>query len=495
MPESSPRTAGILLHPTSLPGKQGIGTLGRASDRFIEALTRMHQSWWQMLPIGPTGYGDSPYQSPSTFAGNPLLVDLEMLADDGWLERAEVGPKAPLPDNEVDFGVVIPFVMGRLERATDRLVANPTPEFEEFCQDHAEVWLDDFAMFTALKRTHHLRPWWEWESPFVHRYPPALAEAQDRLSTQIARVKAEQFFFDRQFRRLRDLAHSEGVRLIGDIPIFVAHDSADVWANPDLFFLDESGHPTVVAGVPPDYFSETGQRWGNPLYDWDRHRSTHYEWWTARMSRVFDMFDLVRVDHFRGFDASWHIPADCPTAVDGEWVEAPGIELFDQLLTAFGDLPVIAEDLGVITPDVEALRDRYGFPGMKILQFGFGTESAHAPDQFRPNVVAYTGTHDNDTAVGWFEDPRPERASERKLALETLDSDGTGFAWDLIAAVLESVADTAIVPLQDVLGLGTQARMNTPATTEGNWRWRFRWSQLTDATIDRMRDLTVSAGR
>jgi 4-alpha-glucanotransferase len=487
------RTSGVLLHPTSLPGRLGIGSLGSSAADFVAALQRMGQAWWQMLPIGPTGYGDSPYQSPSTFAGNPLLIDLSALAD--LVDPAIIEAAPVFPDHTVDFGRVIPWHMEVLATATARLVARPTGDLAEFEERHGEVWLDDFALFTALKRHHRLAPWWEWSVDLVHRDPAALHAARHSLADRIAAVKAEQFLFDVQFRALRELALTSGIRLIGDIPIFVAHDSADVWANPELFFLDTNGLPTVVAGVPPDYFSETGQRWGNPLYDWERHRADGFAWWTARLRRVFDLFDLVRVDHFRGFAASWHIPADEATAVNGTWVEAPGLELFDHLLAVFGRLPVIAEDLGVITPDVEELRDRYNFPGMKILQFGFGTESAHALDQFRPNVVAYTGTHDNDTAVGWFEDPRPDRVAERNVALEMLDSDGEDFHWDLIEGVMSSVADTAVIPLQDLLGLGTHARMNTPATTLDNWRWRFRADQLTPEIEQRMAELTQATGR
>lgn len=487
------RTSGVLLHPTSLPGTFGIGTLGPEAHRFLEVLERMRQSWWQMLPIGPTGYGDSPYQSPSTFAGNPLLIDLGSVPE----------PARPLPldsapefaDDRVDFGHLIPWSTEMLAGVTADLAADPSSALETFIERHDAVWLDDFALFTAIKRRHALAPWWEWPPELVHREPAALAEASDRLSGSVNRVKVEQYLFDNQFREVRSDALERNIRLIGDIPIFVAHDSADVWANPDLFFLDENGLPTVVAGVPPDYFSQTGQRWGNPLYDWDRHRADGFAWWTARMGRMFDLFDLVRVDHFRGFAASWHIAATEPTAVRGEWVEAPGIELFDHLLGVFGELPVIAEDLGLITADVEELRDRYSFPGMKILQFGFGTESAHAPDQFRPNVVAYTGTHDNDTAVGWFNDLRPDRVEERRTALETLGTDGSEFHWDLIETVMSSVADTTVIPLQDILGLGSEARMNTPATTLDNWRWRFAWDDLTPEIERRMAALTVVTGR
>ena len=450
--------------------------------------------WWQMLPVGPTGYGDSPYQSPSTFAGSPLLIPVEALVADGLLDTEDV--TAAHPSDRVDFGAVIPWKRALLDRATDRFLDRPLPaDFGAFVDSHGEAWLDDFALFTALKRDHDLAPWWEWPLGYRDRDPDALNRARAELSEPIRAVKVEQYFFDRAFRQLRSVCADVGVRLIGDIPIFVAHDSADVWANRDLFLLDDAGDPTVVAGVPPDYFSKTGQRWGNPLYDWGRHTETGFTWWEARMRRTFEMFDLVRIDHFRGFVASWHIPAAEDTAVNGEWVPAPGRALFRHLRSVFGSLPVIAEDLGVITPEVEALRDEFGLPGMKVLQFGFGTESAHALDQFREHVLAYTGTHDNDTARGWFESRDPSRVPERKTAVRVLDTDGEDFAWDLIEAVFESVAAVAIVPLQDVLSLSTDARMNTPGVGTGNWGWRFRWDQLTPDRTDRLARLAERTGR
>ncbi len=454
----------------------------------------MGQSWWQMLPVGPTGYADSPYQSPSTFAGNPLLIDLDSLAETGLIDSKPVSGPA-LSTDHVDFGSTIPWKMSIVGDAADRLTLDPPVELVQFERRHGPTWLHDFALFTALKRTHALAPWWEWDDDLVRRRPAAIAMARADLQGLIGRVVAEQFLFDRQWTGLRDHCQAQGIRLIGDIPIFVAHDSADVWANPELFLLDDDYEPTVVAGVPPDYFSETGQRWGNPLYDWDRHEADGFAWWISRMARVFELFDLVRVDHFRGFAASWHIPAECDTAVEGTWVEAPGEQLFDRLSDVFGHLPVIAEDLGIITDDVKELRDRYGLPGMKVLQFGFGTESDHALEEFTENVVAYPGTHDNDTALGWFEDEDPDRAEERELALEVLESDGSEFHWDMIGAVMASIADTAITPLQDVLGLGTECRMNLPGSTGGNWQWRFRWEQLTPDLIARMRRLTEETGR
>ena len=451
----------------------------------------MGLQWWQMLPVGPTGYGDSPYQSPSTFAGNPLLIPLDQLVEDGLIDAGRLD--VDFPANEVDFGAVIPWKRHILEEAGagDR----PAPDRAEFVERHRDTWLADFAIFMALKRAHSLTPWWEWPSELRHREPAAIRQAQRDLADEIRQVEFEQYHFDRAFRRLRQTCDSLGIRLIGDLPIFVAQDSADVWANRELFLLDASGEPTVVAGVPPDYFSATGQRWGNPLYDWDHHVQTGFRWWEDRMRRTFEMFDLVRIDHFRGFVASWHIPAASPTAVLGEWVPAPGRRLFRHLVDTFGPLPVIAEDLGVITPEVEALRDEFSLPGMKVLQFGFGTESAHALDQFRPHVVAYTGTHDNDTARGWFESDDPDRVPERRRALAELGSDGQDFAWDLIEAVFASEAAIAVAPLQDVLSLGTGARMNTPGVQSGNWRWRFSWDQVTPEVVQRMASLVATTGR
>jgi 4-alpha-glucanotransferase len=489
-----PRSGGILLHPTSLPGP-GIGDLGPGARDFVEFLASCGLRWWQMLPLGPTGFADSPYQSSSTFAGNPLLISLEDLVDDGLLHPHEI--EYDLAVDSVDFEHVIPWKSARLTVAIDRFLRRGAPpEFSEFLDRHGRAWLDEFAVFTALKRTRNDRPWWEWEDGVKDRMPSAMATVSAELGDVILAVKVEQYLFDRDIRLLRERCADRSVRIIGDIPIFVAHDSADVWANRELYLLDERGHPTVVAGVPPDYFSATGQRWGNPLYDWPVHAETGFSWWIRRIRRSLELCDLLRIDHFRGFVAAWHIPAGAPTAVDGEWVAAPGRPLLERLLREFGDLPLIAEDLGVITPEVEALRDDFRLPGMKVLQFGFGTESAHAIDRFREHVVAYTGTHDNDTARGWFDDDAPSRRPERRRAVRELGAGSAAdFAWTLVEAVFSSVAAVAIAPLQDVLGLGRSARMNTPGTDTGNWRWRYREEHLTDELLQRLRDLVMRTGR
>ena len=487
------RSAGTLLHPTSLPGP-GVGDLGPSARRFADLLSEMQLRWWQMLPINPTGYGDSPYQSPSTFAGNPLLISLEDLVTDGLLSSDEV-PNA-FDDTSVDFEAVIPWKHDLLDRATARFASRTASEdHEAFLDANLATWLDDFSVFMALKRAEGMRPWWEWDADIQRREPAALRDARTRLADSIQAVRTEQFLFDRGFRRLRAHCHAADVRLIGDIPIFVARDSVDVWAHPELYLLDSARRPTVVAGVPPDYFSPTGQRWGNPIYDWEQHEATEFRWWTQRLRRSVDLFDQIRIDHFRGFVASWHIPASECTAVRGEWVSAPGEKLFSHLLTELPNLPVIAEDLGVITPDVEELRDGFGLPGMKVLQFGFGTESAHALEAFNEHVVAYTGTHDNDTSRGWFESDDPGRDDERNAALRILGTDGSDFAWDLIDAVFSSVASVAIVPLQDVLSLDSESRMNTPGVEAGNWRWRFRWDQITGDLIERMARIVRLTGR
>lgn len=499
MPESSARTGGILLHPTSLPGAHGIGELGSEARRCIDLIADMGLSWWQMLPVGPTGYGDSPYQSPSTFAGNPLLIDIEGLVTDGLLTVDEACDHPAFSRHRVDFDRVIHHRSRLLglaaRRFDDRASSEHRSGLASFVECHRPAWLEDFALFTAIKRSCGSAPWWEWDRDLRSRLPTALDAAKSALSADIRSVMIEQYLFEDRFTRLRHHARSRGVGLIGDLPIFVAHDSADVWAHPHLFHLDENGMPTVVAGVPPDYFSETGQRWGNPLYDWGRHRADGFSWWTARMARSMELFDLVRIDHFRGFSAAWHIPASEETAVNGAWIEGPGVDLFDAVALDLGPLPVIAEDLGVITAEVEALRDRLGFPGMKVLQFGFGTESTHAPERFRRNVVAYTGTHDNDTATGWWLDTHPDRIPEHEAARRVLGTNGIDFHWALITALFESVADTVIVPLQDVLGLDSTARMNTPGIEAGNWRWRFDWAAIDDVTVARMRTLALRTGR
>ena len=506
---SFPRACGILLHPTSLPGPHGVGDLGREAYRFVDFLAASGQSIWQVLPLGPTGYGNSPYQCFSAFAGNTLLVSPELLVEQGLLAPGLLEGLPRLPDERVDYGAAFPHkeallreAFGNFRRTEPALTASA---FEEFKRS-AAPWLDDYALYRSLKRERGEAAWTEWEEPLVRRDPAALEEGRARLADQIEEVKFKQFLFFDQWSRLREYCRGQGVRIVGDIPIFVAHDSSDVWARPELFKLDGLGRPTVVAGVPPDYFSRTGQLWGNPLYDWGRMSADGFGWWVERVRATLALVDVIRVDHFRGFAAYWEIPGGDPTAERGRWVFAPGRELFRAIQAELGELPIIAEDLGFITPDVIGLRDEFGFPGMRILQFGFSTDTTNKdlPHNYVRNTVVYTGTHDNDTAAGWFRsDPgggssvrsAAQVERERRFCLDYLDTDGAEINWDFIRALYASAGDTALVPLQDVLGLGSESRMNTPATMSGNWSWRFRDGDLTEELSARLRRLAEIYGR
>ena len=495
------RTSGLLLHVTSLPGPYGVGDLGPAARAWVDALARAKQSWWQILPLGPAGAGDSPYQCYSAFAGNPLLVSPDDLVADGLLDRGDL-PTSVLPPDRVDYRKAGTLKSALLGRAWERFEAGAgrrrlAGEFQEFITSQGH-WLGDFAAFMALRDAHRTAHWPRWPRDLVRRKPAALREARAGLSQPIWRHQFAQFLFWRQLQALRKYAREKGVKLIGDLPIFVSADSADVWANPHLFQLDRTGRPKAVAGVPPDYFSMTGQRWGNPLYDWDVMRADGFAWWVARARAALDQVDLVRVDHFRGFEAYWRIPAHLPTAERGRWVKVPGRELFIALRKQLGGLPFIAEDLGLITPDVEALRDEFALPGMRVLQFGFGggADNPFLPHNYVRNAVVYTGTHDNDTTIGWFGGlDRKTRAAVRDYAPQDNVNGKWDPAWSLTRLAWGSVADTAIAPLQDVLSLGSKARMNTPGTATGNWRWRFRAEMLRGSQLDRLRDLTTTYGR
>ena len=502
------RSSGILLHPTSLPGRFGVGDLGPEAYRFADWLAAAGQTFWQIMPLGPTGYGDSPYSSFSAFAGNTNLVSPEKLVESGLLAAADVEPPAALPAGRVDYGRVIDYKRGLLEKAfrnfrtkvqTDEGLRRDYEGFLGF----ASVWLDDYALFAALKDEHGGEPWNTWAPALVSREESALAGARAAFAETVEAHKFYQYVFFQQWLRLKRYANERGVRVIGDMPIFVAHNSADVWAGPRLFKLKGDGAPEVVAGVPPDAFSETGQLWGNPIYDWGRMREESYGWWVDRVRETLKIVDVVRVDHFRGFAAYWEVPAEHETAEHGRWVEAPGRELFEALKGALGgDLPIVAEDLGTITPDVHALRDQFGFPGMRVLQFAFGGDphDTHLPHEYTRNSVAYTGTHDNDTVVGWFRQRSGAAASagerrERELCLKYLGTDGAEIHWDFIRAAQMSVAVIAVAQLQDVLGLPSEARMNTPASAEGNWGWRFEQGALTDGLATRLREMTAIYGR
>ncbi len=497
---SFPRSSGILLHPTSLPGAYGIGELGPEAHAFADFLRDSGQRIWQVLPLGPTGYGDSPYQCFSAFAGNPLLISLEQLVERGYLDARDLSGKPPFPADTVDFGAVIAWKLPLLRKAfeTFRQSAPGAREaFEAFCARHSS-WLDEYALFMALKDTHDLVIWSEWERELALREPEALERARQQLADEIECQKFIQFEFEQQWFELKAHCTRNDIHIMGDLPIYVALDSADVWANPALFELDENGKPRVVAGVPPDYFSATGQLWGNPIYCWDAHAKSDYTWWIARFRRALEMLDMIRLDHFRGFEAYYEIPAGEVTAANGAWVKGPGAALFEALQQALGQLPIVAENLGVITPEVEALRNQFGFPGMAILQFAFGNDP-QAPD-FKPHnyshhLVAYTGTHDNDTVVGWWTSKagagsiRSAADVEKEMAYARryLNTDGSDINWVMIRTLMASVADTVLFPLQDVLGIGRQGRMNLPGTSSGNWRWRFRSEQLTTEISGRLK--------
>ncbi len=495
------RLSGVLLHPTSLPRSPGqadlgIGDLGTSAYAWVDALVQAKQSWWQILPLGPPSLGNSPYQSFSAFAGNPALISFEKLAADGLLDGVDFA-QAQFPPHQVAYDSVIPFKEGVLDRAWDNFRAKKAPAlrepFDRFCREHT-AWLNDFALFMAIKQTVGGKGWMDWPLPLRKREPAALADARRELGERIDRHVFRQFLVFRQWRELKEYANRKGVRIFGDIPIFVADDSADVWANPHLYLLDRECRPVVVAGVPPDYFSQDGQMWGNPLYDWQAAEGDSYEWWTQRMRMTLSLVDLVRIDHFRGFAAAWHIPAGAPNARTGKWVEGPGVKLFQKLTERLGTLPMVAEDLGIITPDVDRLRETLGIPGMRVLQFAFGddSENRYLPHNYDTNTIVYTGTHDNDTTRGWYgklsnwESDRVRRYIAR---------DGGDIAWDLIRLAWSSVADMAIAPLQDLLSYGSDARMNLPGVASGNWRWRIPPDADVGGALARLADLTTLYGR
>ena len=501
------RSSGVLLHPSSLPGPHGIGDIGPEAFAFADFLAACGQSWWQMLPVGPAGQDHSPYCSPSAFAGNPLLLSLDKLCRLGLLEPADIKSSRGLSSDKVRYAAVERFKEPRLRCAFEAFSCRPDNalqnDFASFCGER-QAWLDDYALFCALKETHQGAPWTDWEPDLRLRRAEALDLARRSLEASVRYHKFLQFLFHRQWGELREYCRSLGLGLIGDIPIFIAGDSADVWSHPEFFFLGSDGRPTVVAGVPPDYFSREGQLWGNPLYRWDLMRQDGYSWWIARMRAALERFDASRLDHFIGFHNYWEIPAGAKNAVAGRWVAGPGEDFFRALLAAFGKLEIIAEDLGVLTPEVAALRDTFAFPGMRIVQFCFGEwDEKLQPHMFPRRCVAYTGTHDNDTVAGWFNDPggqsntrTPEQiGAERANALRYLDSDGAQIHWDMIRAALKSPAHTAIILAQDLLGLGSEARMNLPGTAEGNWQWRLRPNALTAEAAGRLALMTGAYGR
>lgn len=488
------RRSGILVHPTSFPSPYGIGDLGKTAYDFIDFLKKANQTLWQCLPLGPTGFGDSPYQAYSAFAGQPLLISPDKLIELDLLSPEDI---AHLPDwnkNRVEYEKITVFKTAMLKKAyknfllvTDLALRN---EYEVFCQEHA-FWLTDYALFMALKDDQNGKKWTEWEDKYKNPTSETKEKALKDLESSVNYYRFVQFIFFKQWYELKKYANENDVQIIGDIPIFVSPDSSDAWANKELFQLDDEGYPTVIAGVPPDYFSKTGQMWGNPLYNWDYHKKTGYAWWIARIRHQLTQTDIFRIDHFRGFEAYWAIPADEKTAINGKWVKGPGNDFFDHVLKAFeGDeLPIIAEDLGIITPEVEALRDDYNLPGMKILQFAFNelNDGAYYPYNYVENCVCYTGTHDNDTTVGWYQNATPQSQDK---ARRYLSCDGSNIHWDMIRLAMGSVARYVIFPLQDVLGLDSNHRMNVPGIGIGNWSWRFKENDIQYWMPDYLKDLS-----
>lgn len=490
------RASGILLQPTSLPSPHGIGDLGRSAYEFIDFMTRSGQTLWQVLPLGPTGYDHSPYtMNFSAFAGNPLMVSLEQLVEEGLLEAGEVSPLENAKSDRVEFSRVIPHKTKMLRQAFERFKAKgANAELDKFSEEQG-WWLEDFVLFMALLEANDGKPWSQWERSIARREPEAMAAAAEKLADSVAFHRFVQFKFFQQWMALREYTNGKGIQIIGDVSIYVCHNSSDVWAHPQLFKLDpETLESAYIAGVPPDYFSETGQLWGNPVYDWDKCQASDFDWWISRFKATLQYVDWVRVDHFRGFEAYWQVPASEETAMNGEWVKAPGDAFFEKLAEKLGDLPVLAEDLGIITPEVEALRDRFEFPGMKILMFAFNGDpnNTHLPHNYPTNCIVYSGTHDNDTAIGWWE---TLQENEKQFLAQYLGYDSPEqieeINWVLIDTALKSKADLAIVPLQDLLGLGHEARMNDPSKIPGNWRWRYGSSDmLTEQVSDRLGSLT-----
>jgi 4-alpha-glucanotransferase len=490
------RASGILLHPSSLPGPFGIGDLGNEAWRFVDFLAGSGQSLWQILPLGPTGYGHSPYSALSAFAGNPLLISLERLVEEGDLEPEDLAG-VNLDEGKVHFGFIDPFKTRLLRKGARRFSENATErrkaDFETFCRQQAG-WLEDFALFCALRRKFNDRPWQQWPQDLRKRQPDTLEQARRELADALHCHRYAQFVFFEQWLALRNYANRRRVRILGDLPIFVALDSADVWAQPELFHLDEHLQPIVVAGVPPDYFSDTGQRWGNPLYRWETHQRDDFAWWRNRLDWNLQQCDLLRIDHFRGFVACWAIPAEDKTAVNGQWWDAPGDTLFTSLRHIYPKLPLVAEDLGIITPEVEKLRDRFGLPGMKILQFAFdsGPSNPYLPHNLPVQCVIYTGTHDNNTTLGWWQGLHENL---RREVLAYLGHSSADMPWSLIHLAWSSVAQCAICPLQDLLSLDDEARMNHPGRPDANWGWRYLPGALTMKLQQQLADLTRRFGR
>ncbi|HVN20279.1 MAG TPA: 4-alpha-glucanotransferase [Dongiaceae bacterium] len=499
-----PRSSGVLLHPTSLPGRHGIGDFGHEAYAFLDFLHSAGQKLWQVLPLNPTGYADSPFQCFSASAGNPLLISLDDLVERGILSKTDLQSVPAFPTEIADYGAVGEFKRPLLHKAAKNFLASASGEnrreFAEFTQTHA-AWLDDFALFMAVKEEHALVAWTKWPADIAARQPEVMKRRKEELAQVIDAHRFFQYVFFQQWHRLRTYGRERNIRIIGDLPIYVAHDSADVWANREFFLLDQRGKPLKIAGVPPDYFSATGQCWGNPIYNWPLLKQTGFRWWIERFRSALRLYDFIRFDHFRGFEAYWEVPGDETTAVNGRWVKGPGADLFSVLRQEFGDLPVIAENLGVITPEVEALRHEFGLPGMAILQFAFGKDPqapSFKPHNYVNDLVAYTGTHDNDTVVGWWTSGGGDstRTAEDVIKEHSYARAYLGFKdepihWVLIRAIMASVANTAIMPMQDILGLGSEARMNLPGVPSGYWKWRMKPGAATEQIAAKLKELAT----
>ena len=498
--------SGILLHLTSLPGKYGIGELGKEAKKFVDCLNKMNQSLWQILPAGHPGHTHSPYDLLSSFAGNPLLISLDTLVQDGYLKKVNLPDQLRQENHLIDFDSLIPLKMDILKNAAELFINHASGKdkilYQKFCEEN-DHWLNDYSLFLTLKVLHQGKSWIHWSSPFKKREEEALSKIKADYFSEIERTKVIQFLFHDQWEKLKQYANVRGIRIIGDFPLYVSHDSAEVWADPDLFTLNSNGEMTFMSGVPPCFFSETGQLWGHPLYRWKAHEESHFSWWKSRLKRLYEMVDIVRIDHFNGFAKYWQVPAGSKTALNGNWMEGPGANIFEELFRFLGNKAVIAEDLGEASEDVENLKSKFDFPGMKILQFAFKNGGDILPHDYPENCVVYTGTHDNDTTIGWFHSQPGERNTqskkdiedERKKALDYLKTDGKEIHWDMINTALSSKANTVILPLQDILGLDSSARMNIPGTISGNWRWRFSWEMLTEDKMLRMKHLTNKYGR
>lgn len=498
------RSSGLLLHITSLPSRHGIGDLGPEAYQFADFLASSEQTIWQLLPLVPTGYGYSPYAAPSTYAGNPLLISPDRLLEDGWLTREDVPDNLNYDVHTVLYADVSAYKYGLLEKAWKRFDAQASPsergEFDEYCRSHAS-WLEDWALFESIKSDHDELEWMTWTPELRDRDPSALATYRTANIDRIHMRMFWQFLFEKQWTDLKTYCNDRGIRIFGDLPIYVAQDSADVWANRRLFTLDESGHATTIAGVPPDYFSETGQRWGNPLYHWDRMKASGYAWWTSRMARILELVDLVRLDHFRGFEAYWEVPATELTAINGTWKKGPGADLFTTLEDHLGSVPLIAENLGVITEGVTQLMEQFDYPGMAILQFAFDSDETNGflPHNYVEPLVAYTGTHDNDTLIGWWTNTASTQDADQIARAKAYCASYLGLdlgheeeqlPFKALERLMESEARIVVTPVQDLLGLGAEARMNTPGTTDGNWQWRMAPESLSDELAARLADLT-----